>query len=99
MTYFYGGSTLFIFLVLTNMIIAVLGDVYNKHNDNKEMISKTAKLSLLSGANPTLPKWEKWEKYWKTKKDEPVFMIVIKPVDDECDKEEDWRDEAENRML
>ena len=96
MTYFYGGSIVFIFLILANMTIAVLGDVYNKHNDNKEMIGKTAKLSLLSGANPTLPKWEKWG---KTNEDEPVFMIVIKPVDDECDKDEDWRDEAENRML
>ena len=91
MTYIYGLAVVFIFLILCNMVIAVLGDTYNKHNDNKDMVAKTAKFSLLSAANPMLPKWEKWS---KTKEDEPVFMIVIQPVDDECAKEDDWHDDA-----
>ena len=74
MTYLYCVAVIFIFLIMCNMVIAVLGDTYGTHNDNKDMVAKTAKLSLLSAANRMLPKWEKWS---KTKEDEPVFMIII----------------------
>ena len=89
----YVGSVTGLCLLGANMTIAVFMDIYMKYTGNKDMVVKTMKFSLLTAVNPMLPKLR------KTKEDEPAFMIVIKPVDDERDKEEDWQDDKGLIML
>ena len=80
---YYLTYVLVINVILLNMVIAVLGDTYDKVTEKRAQWVKLLKMKVLNSLIPVLPNKEKQDV-------EDVFMIIVKPIDDPGNAEEDW---------
>lgn len=68
---------------MLNMLIAIMGDSFAFVTENKEKFSIKTKLDILISQAPAMIQEES-----EDVKD--VFMIVVKPVDDEDVEQDEW---------
>ena len=80
---YYGAFLAIMNIGILNMVIAVLADTYDKVTEKRAQWVKKLKIKLLSSLIPVLPSKEKQDF-------EDVFMIIVKPIDDTDNGEEDW---------
>ena len=80
---FFVAATFFSSVTMLNMLIAIMGDSFDYAQENKERFSTQTKLDILSTQAPALRQKENFD-------EEKVFMIIVRPDDDEGDLEDDW---------
>ena len=68
---------------MLNMLIAIMGDSFAYATENREKFSIKTKLDVLISQAPALRQEESEDV-------KEVFMIVVRPTDDEDLESEDW---------
>ena len=68
---------------MLNMLIAIMGDSFAYATENREKFSIKTKLDVLISQAPALRQEE-------SEDEKEVFMIVVRPTDDEDLESEDW---------
>ena len=68
---------------MLNMLIAIMGDSFDRSMENKERFGIKTKLEILSSLAPVMLQKS-------AENEEKLFMIVVEPQDTEDDINDDW---------
>ena len=81
---FFIASTFITQLTMLNMLIAIMGDTYERVMENREVNATRTKLELMSDLMSTLKQTGKPDESKKH------FLFIVMPDDDQVDDEDDW---------
>mmetsp|Transcript_2938 Transcript_2938/g.4004 ORF Transcript_2938/g.4004 Transcript_2938/m.4004 type:complete len:230 (-) Transcript_2938:532-1221(-) len=70
-------------LTILNMLIAVMGDTYERIIENKEVNATMTKLTIMDDMNALLP-------HETSSKQKDVYLFVTKPLNDDGDDNDSW---------
>ena len=77
------GATFFTQITMLNMLIAIMGDTFDRAMENRIRFGISSKLDILKSQSALISQVDK-------KESEEVFMIVVRPLEMEEDGEDDW---------
>ena len=69
---------------MLNMLIAIMGDTYERVMENREVNATKTKLELMSDLMSTL------KQTGEPGESKKHFMFIVMPNDDQIDDEDDW---------
>lgn len=81
---FFIASTFITQLVMLNMLIAIMGDTFERVIENRDVNATKTKLELMSDLVSTL------KQTGKPGDEKKYFMFIVMPDDDQVDDEDDW---------
>ena len=77
------GATFFTQITMLNMLIAIMGDTFDRAMENKTRFGILTKLNVLSSQSAAMSQKDE-------KESEEVYMIVVRPLEVNEDVEDDW---------
>ena len=81
---FFIASTFITQLVMLNMLIAIMGDTFERVIENRDVNATKTKLELMCDLVSTL------QQTGKPGDEKKYFMFIVMPDDDQVDDEDDW---------
>ena len=81
---FFSLATFFVQITMLNMLIAIMGDSFDRSMENRERFGIMTKLEILASNAPVMIQKSAAEDA------EILFMIVVEPLDNEDNDDDDW---------
>ena len=77
------GATFFTQITMLNMLIAIMGDTFDRAMENRIRFGISSKLDILKSQSALISQVDK-------KESEEVFMIVVRPLEVDNNGTDDW---------